>query len=240
MLAILEPHIKKTTTIYVNSVWKDLYTVLCAVRWSGWIWQSSFWILAFACTVALNCHTFVKTPLMCHACLPRMRKKLNKKSNPMNFFLWRTKISVAVCKSDWHNVRSYLFFNVWTFRKKLTLFCAMTLTQEYTFLVHILLWLAEHFYQYSLLISVCTVCVKPWLLWPCSKSDLRAWKERSTRSIHTLEWSERTVAFSFCFPKLSWRPPCPAPFVRLPYRTHLIPLISSLVETARTKLGVSD
>uniref|UniRef100_A0A672L6K0 Uncharacterized protein n=1 Tax=Sinocyclocheilus grahami TaxID=75366 RepID=A0A672L6K0_SINGR len=35
-------------------------------------------------------------------------------------------------------------------------------------------------------------------------------------------------------------PPCPAPFVCLPYLTHLIPLISSLVETARTKLGVSD
>ncbi len=28
-LAILEPHIKKKTT---NSVWKDLYTVLCAAR----------------------------------------------------------------------------------------------------------------------------------------------------------------------------------------------------------------
>jgi len=40
-----------------------------------------------------------------------------------------------------------------------------------------------------------------------------------------------------CFPNLS---PCTAPFVCLPYQTHLIPLISSLVETARTKLGVSD
>ncbi len=34
-------------------------------------------------------------------------------------------------------------------------------------------------------------------------------------------------------------PPCTAPFVCLPL-THLIPLTSSLVETARTKLGVSD
>ncbi len=42
-----------------------------------------------------------------------------------------------------------------------------------------------------------------------------------------------------CFPNLSWRTPCPAPFVCLSYLTHLIPLISSSVETARTKLGVS-
>ncbi len=43
-----------------------------------------------------------------------------------------------------------------------------------------------------------------------------------------------------CFPNLSWRPPCPAYFACLSYLTHLILLISSLVETARTKLGVSD
>ncbi len=77
----------------------------------------------------------------------------------MKFCLWRSKNSVAVCKSDWHNVRSYLFFNVCTFRTKLTLFCAMTLTQEYTFLVRILLWLAEHFYQYSLYWYLCALSV---------------------------------------------------------------------------------
>ncbi len=26
----------------------------------------------------------------------------------------------AVCKHDWHNVRSYLFFNVWTIRTKIS------------------------------------------------------------------------------------------------------------------------
>ncbi len=34
-------------------------------------------------------------------------------------------------------------------------------------------------------------------------------------------------------------PPCTAPFACLPL-THLIPLTSSLVQTARTKLGLSD
>ncbi len=32
-----------------------------------------------------------------------------------NIFLRRTKVSEAVCKRDWHNVRSYLFFNVQNF-----------------------------------------------------------------------------------------------------------------------------
>ncbi len=41
-------------------------------------------------------------------------------------------------------------------------------------------------------------------------------------------------------PKAVLEDPGPAPFVCLPFLTHLIPLISSLVETARTKLGVSD
>ncbi len=40
------------------------------------------------------------------------------------------------------------------------------------------------------------------------------------------------------FSNLSWRTPSPAHFVCLPHLTHLIPLISLLVETARTKLGV--
>ncbi len=41
------------------------------------------------------------------------------------FFFWRMKVSEAVCKRDWLNVRSYLFFNVWKFRTQ----CAMTLTR---------------------------------------------------------------------------------------------------------------
>ncbi len=28
------------------------------------------------------------------------------------FFLWQTKVSEAVCKRDWHNVGSYLFFSM--------------------------------------------------------------------------------------------------------------------------------
>ncbi len=38
----------------------------------------------------------------------------------------------------------------------------------------------------------------------------------------------------------TWRTPSSAHFVCLPYLTHLIQLISSLVEAARHELGVSD
>ncbi len=51
----------------------------------------------------------VKTPLKMLA---------TEKSNLIRIVLWWTKISEAVCKRDWHNVRLYLFFNVWKFRTK--------------------------------------------------------------------------------------------------------------------------
>ncbi len=41
------------------------------------------------------------------------------------------------------------------------------------------------------------------------------------------------------FSNLSYKHPCPAHFVCVPYQAHLIQLISSLVETARPELGVS-
>ncbi len=49
-----------------------------------------------------------------------------QKIEPDPNFFWRTKVSEAVCKRNWHNVRSYLFFNVWKFRTQ----CAETLTQK--------------------------------------------------------------------------------------------------------------
>ncbi len=45
-----------------------------------------------------------------------------QKIEPDLNFLWRMKVSEAVCKRDWHNMRSYLFFNVWIFGTQ----CAMT------------------------------------------------------------------------------------------------------------------
>ncbi len=37
-----------------------------------------------------------------------------------NLFFWWTKVSEAVCKRDWHNMRSYLFFNVRKFQTKIS------------------------------------------------------------------------------------------------------------------------
>ncbi len=43
-----------------------------------------------------------------------------QKIEPDPNFFWRTKVSEAVCKCDWHNVRSYLFFKVRKFRTKIS------------------------------------------------------------------------------------------------------------------------
>ncbi len=74
------------------------HIVLCAVRRSGWTWQSPFWILEFACTVALNCQNSSQNA--------SYRCEQN-----LNFFITDENLE-AVCKGDWHNMRSYLLFNV--------------------------------------------------------------------------------------------------------------------------------
>ncbi len=84
LLAILEPQKKATNSSELSVHY--LYGALCCET-NRWTWQSPFWILAFACMVALNYQ------------------------NPIQIFLWRTKVSDAVCKRDWYN----LFFNVWKF-----------------------------------------------------------------------------------------------------------------------------
>ncbi len=111
-LAILEPHIKKKTTNFCE--FKDhlarIYYISCFVlqdevneldnHHSGF-WRSLvrwFWT--------------VKTPLKMLA----TAAKNTKNQTRSDFFLWWTKIPDEVCKRDWYNVRSYLFFNMWTFR----------------------------------------------------------------------------------------------------------------------------
>ncbi len=54
-------------------------------------------------------------PIKMHATDAKMQK-----IEPDPNFFWRTKVSEAVCKRDWHNVRSYLFLNVWKFRRKIS------------------------------------------------------------------------------------------------------------------------
>ncbi len=66
--------------------------------------------------MALNCQNTSQNA--CYGC-----EKL-KKSKPINFFYDGLKISEAVCKRDWHNVRSYYFPTCEKFRTR----CAMTFT----------------------------------------------------------------------------------------------------------------
>ncbi len=48
----------------------------------------------------------------------------------LEFCLWRTKVSEAVCKHDWHNVRSYIFFTWKHFWWEFLTQCAKTLTKK--------------------------------------------------------------------------------------------------------------
>ncbi len=95
--------LERRPPVSVNSVCKDL-TVLYGARRSGWTWRSPFWILAFACMVALNCQNTSQNAS--YGC------EKFRKLNPIRILLWWTKDSEAVCKHDGHNMRSYLFFNM--------------------------------------------------------------------------------------------------------------------------------
>ncbi len=76
---------------------KDLY-VLCSARWSGWTWQSPFWILAFGCRVALNCHNTSQNA--CHGCEKRKKSILVKVFIFICTCLWCTNCSNTYCISE--------------------------------------------------------------------------------------------------------------------------------------------
>ncbi len=83
-----------------------------------------------------------------------------QKIEPDPNFLWWTNVSEAVCKRDWHNVRSYLFF---------TSQCAMTLTHvRHETWCHLVICFIDTPWRVSM---VCT------LLWSIASS---IFKERPT------------------------------------------------------------
>ncbi len=54
------------------------------------------------------------------------------------------------------------------------------------------------------------------------------------------QFTEYLILDGIGFSNLSWRHPCPAHFACLPHLIHLIQIISSSVETARSELGMSN
>ncbi len=111
LLAILEPHIKKKTTDFCElSVQGSIYSVLCCeMKWMN----LTIAILDFG--VCLYGGSELSKHLS--KCLLRMRKTQKIEPDP-NCLCW-TKVLEAVCKCDWHNMRSYLFFNVRKFWTKI-------------------------------------------------------------------------------------------------------------------------
>ncbi len=53
-----------------------------------------------------------------------------QKIKPDPNFLWRTKVSEAVCKHDWHNMRLYFFFKCERFGREFRTQCAMTFSLD--------------------------------------------------------------------------------------------------------------
>ncbi len=88
-------NVKRRPPISMNLVYKDL----CAVRRSGSTCQTPFWILAFNCTVALNCQNTSQNA--CYAC-----EKCRKSNMICFFFLRRTKVSEAAGPSSGLSPRS--------------------------------------------------------------------------------------------------------------------------------------
>ncbi len=111
MLAILEPHIKKKTTNFCEiSVQGSICALCCEMKWMN------LTIAILDCGFCLYGGSELSKHLS--KCLLLMQKKF--KNNPIQIFLWLMKIEKAMCKRVWHNVRSYLFFNVRTFQTKMS------------------------------------------------------------------------------------------------------------------------
>ncbi len=128
LLAILEPHIKtKTTNFCELSLQGSIYSDLCCeTKWMN----LTIAILDFGVRFYGGSELSNTSQNACHGCEKR------KKSNPIRIFLWRMKISEAVCKRDWHNVRSYLFFNV----QKIWTQCAMAFSHYFCWCIRYILY----------------------------------------------------------------------------------------------------
>ncbi len=89
----------KWLLLWVNpDIFQHPAAFICVMLETEWIKVTKFSRAFFCFRIP---HPFLSK------CMLRMRKR--RKSNLIWIFLWRTKVSEAVCKCDWHNVRSNLF-----------------------------------------------------------------------------------------------------------------------------------
>ncbi len=115
LLAILEPHTKKKTTKFCELGVQGQCFVLRDEVDQLVRCHSGFWLLL------VRWLWIVKAPLKMLATNAK-----NAENRTRSKFFWRTKVSEAVCKRDWHNVKSYLLFNVQKFWTQ----CVMTFTSK--------------------------------------------------------------------------------------------------------------
>ncbi len=113
-------------------------------EWDKWVFQGVFCI---------------RYPFL-SKCLLQMQKCRKLNLIP-NFVLWWTKVLKAVCECDWHMVRSYLFFNMQTFRTRISDLkkLASTSYQPQTFSVGLVLnfdlMSSDIFWHISLFLFLC-------------------------------------------------------------------------------------
>ncbi len=109
------------------------------------------------------------SPAFFSSSFPIKMHATDSKTQKRRIFLWQTKVSEAESKRDWHNVRSYLFFNVQKFWTRLCMICC---TFAY-YCVYICVQNAECVHIRCVLITVLitvsmsnsTLCVRS--IWMC-------------------------------------------------------------------------
>ncbi len=117
---------KKVTQVWINMIIFGWTTIcrMCVLDLMGFIFL--YMIMTCdpgpqgPCTKMKISYAFfrIRHPFL-SKCLLWMRKR--RKSNLVRFFFFLYgHVSEAVCKRDWHNVRSYLFFNVQKFRMRIS------------------------------------------------------------------------------------------------------------------------
>ncbi len=129
LLCLQPPKTLFTTMKHHNLCMED-------VRWTNrfgttWGWVINDRILIFEwtkghCTLKFS-HSFFRFFHIPHTFLSKCMQRTQKIKPDPNCFWW-LKVSETVCKRDWHNVRSYLFFNVQKFHTQ----CAETFTLKYS------------------------------------------------------------------------------------------------------------
>ncbi len=159
--------------MYVNSVCKDLYTVLCAVRWSEWTWQSPF-------SPFVRWLWIVKTPLKMLA----TDAKKQKKSNPIRFIFDGRKFwgqCVNVIDIMWGHI---YFSTCEKFGRKFCPKCAMTFTPKITMTGKVVTTKCWTCYKTETWMPTLTYLLRHIIVWQLLLNHVKVNRSSILKSVH--------------------------------------------------------